>query len=574
MQDPLYVLILENDEIDVYVMIDSLISHGFSVKHLAVDNREDFIRAVTAGGPDGDFDVILADYSLPGYDALAALQDLQAHGVAVPFIIVTGVLDDRSAVESIRLGAKDYLLKDRLHRLGPAVERALGEVREARARREIERALNDEKEKTAQALRLANVDLEQRIAERTHELREANALLREEIVRRENLQQALVDVQKMRALGDLAAGVAHHFNNLLTAVIGNIEMALAKSRDPAVNERLGLALRASHTGASLTRQLLSFSRQQVIHPEVIDTSARLRDAGSLAMGVVRDALAIDVDIAADLLPIKVDASELELAILNLMFNARDAMDGAGTIRLSARNMADADRRPGLIGAFVLIEVADDGEGIAPELLSRVFEPFFTTKEIGRGSGLGLSQVHGFVHQAGGALTIDSTPGNGTAVRIFLPASDACAPAPDIAPPAELPGQPRNNSILVVDDEVLVAQLTGSILEQTGFKVEVSYDSAQAQRLLRGGTQYDLLVTDIVMPGMSGIELAEQAKIEFPAMSVLLITGHTDQHAELADKGLPVLVKPFTQAQLTGKVESILRANGSDAAMPAAPEFLG
>jgi signal transduction histidine kinase len=552
------VLILEDRRLDVDFMVDALKRDGLAVDWVHVDGEAPFIEAITCAGDDGRFDIILADHSLPGYNALAALAELRIRGLDTPFIVVTGQLEDEAAVDCIKRGATDYLLKDRTHRLGPAVRRALEERAESVERERISRALEQERRRVGEALERSNAALEQRIAARTRDLSTANERLKAEIAQREQMQQALVESQRLKAVGTFSAGVAHHFNNILAVVIGNLEMALSRPLDALLHERLSAALHASRTGAKLTRQLLSFSRQQPIRPEKVNPGPGLAGIGALLSGLLRDDIRMDIDVSADLWPIQVDLAELELAIVNIVVNARDAMPGGGTIRLTARNRVAPAGPAGPDRREIVIEIGDDGMGMPGHVLANAFEPFFTTKKVGRGNGLGLSQVHGFADQSGGTAEIESRPDVGTTVRLCLPALDETVIDPPLYNAAEQRDEPvRTGRILVVDDERLVARMSQQMLAEQGHDALSVFRPSEALELLRGGERFDLLLTDVVMPEMSGLQLAEIARAQDPELLILLVTGHTSDFEEIAATRFPILSKPFSPKVLCRLVGELL-----------------
>ncbi|MBI1200408.1 MAG: response regulator [Phenylobacterium sp.] len=559
MTEKLKILILEDEETDARLLIDELEQAGFAFECRVAKTGAEFVKLLQGkASAVFPFDLVLADHSLPGYDALAALGEVQRRGLDAPFIVVTGSLADEEAVECLRQGATDFLLKDRMKRLGPAVTRALSERRERQERDRMQEEVNRSRAAAAAALRKANATLEARIAERTRELVEANDRLTAEVAERQRAQQALQQTQKLQATGRLAAGVAHHFNNLLTIVMGSVEMALQGVTDERSRRRLTIALQASERGAGLTRQLLSFARKQMIRPELVEPSGRLADIGALFAGVLRSDVTVEAEVPEDLWSIFVDISELELAVLNLAFNARDAMPEGGKLTLRAANQ-NLDGEYDLTGRFVMIELADTGVGIAPDVLPRVFDPFFTTKEAGAGGGLGLSQVHGFAHQAGGAIDIESMPGEGTTIRIFLPAAQATPLARPVGSAAPRSGRPALGRILVVDDDVEVAEVAANMLQHHGFVVVQTHRAADAMALLDGGEMVDLVLSDIVMPGgMNGIELAEALRKKFPDLPILLATGHSDSVKDAAARGLQIITKPFLSSDLFERVNGLLQ----------------
>ncbi len=290
---------------------------------------------------------------------------------------------------------------------------------------------------------------------------------------------------------------------------------------------------------------------------MIEPSARLHDLAILLGGSLRGDITIETDLPVDLWSIEIDVSELELALLNLCINARDAMPNGGVVRLSAANRSVRNEQLGLAGDYVVIELADNGTGIPPEILPRVFDPFFTTKDVGAGTGLGLSQVHGFSHQSGGALAIDSVVGQGTTVKLYLPASPSAAAKSSAAEPA-VHEHRALAVVLVVEDDVDVADTTTGALERCGFTVKRAYRSGAALELLTQGETVDLVFSDIVMPdGMNGIELAEEVGRRFPRIPVLLATGYSDALADATAKGLQIISKPYRPKELCACIAELL-----------------
>jgi signal transduction histidine kinase/ActR/RegA family two-component response regulator len=386
--------------------------------------------------------------------------------------------------------------------------------------------------------------------------RDANERLIAEMAERQRAEEALRQAQRLQVVGQLAGGVAHDFNNLLTVVLGNLDVAFtAVSADEGMRKILGRAIAAAERGAKVTRQLLAFSRKQLLHPEVIEPSERLREAISMLERSLGDNIEIKADIRTDLWAVEIDPAQLELALLNLGLNARDAMTGGGVLRVSAFNQTVDDARLGITGDYVVIEIADTGAGIPAEVLPKVFEPYFTTKDVGAGSGLGLSQVHGFAHQSGGVVDIESTLGVGTTVRLFLRASHAVKTA---AVERLQTSARQTATILLVEDEASVAELAASVLQSAGFEVKLADRAQIALDLLSEGTNVDLILSDIKMPeGISGIELAETIKSRFPHIPVLLTTGYADAAANAAAKGLKIIAKPYRKDELGRSVAAFL-----------------
>jgi two-component system NtrC family sensor kinase len=303
---------------------------------------------------------------------------------------------------------------------------------------------------------------------------------------------------------------------------------------------------ATHRGETLTRQLLTYSRQQTLSPQVIDLTQRLPAVRELLARSLRTDIEIKVDVPDDLCAVRVDPGELELAILNLAVNAKDAMPDGGTITLRAKpvTLRGEASEEGLSGEFVAIRVTDSGHGITPEVLTRVFEPFFTTKEVGKGTGLGLSQVYGFAKQSGGTATVNSTQGRGTAVTIYLPRSHEAPPAAVAQAQTEAPAEPLG-TVLLVEDNSDVAEVGGALLRQLGYRVRSVANAQAAIAALRLDPDVDLVFSDILMPGgMNGLDLARELNERFPDIPVLLTTGYSASAKDAVLRGMVVLQKPY------------------------------
>ena len=371
-----------------------------------------------------------------------------------------------------------------------------------------------------------------------------------DVTERRRHEHVLQQTQRLQAVGTIAGGVAHNFNNLLTIVLGNLDLASQqRSNFDRVHPYLSAATAAAERGANLTWQLLAFARQQPLRPEPIEPSGQLRDLSTLIAESFPANITIETDIPSDLWVVEIDPSELQFALLNLGLNARDAMPGGGVLRLLAKNHVVQDDRLGLAGRYVVIEIADNGSGIPPEILPRVFEPFVTTKEVGAGVGLGLSQVHGFAHQSGGAVDIESGLGYGTTVRMYLPAVAELltATATSLVPERAYRAM---GTVLVVEDQRDLADFAGELFGQSHLEIKVVHRASAALTLLREGEKVDLVFSDIMMPdGMDGLELAEIMKKEFPGVPVLLTSGYSDVAADAITKGFQVIRKPYRMEEL-------------------------
>ena len=390
--------------------------------------------------------------------------------------------------------------------------------------------------------------------------------LKDETEQRLRAEEALRQAQKLEAMGRLTGGVAHDFNNLLMVVGNNLYLLKRLQPQLADSPQLAAIARAISSGENLTRQLLSFSRRQALRPEVI----RLQDSFPLLLAMIRPALgrAIQVsgDVAPDVLPVEVDPSELQLAIINLSVNAKDAMPRGGQLTITARNLTPGEM-PALEGAYVVVSVADTGEGIEPELLEKVFEPFFTTKPPGKGTGLGLSQVYALCVQAGGTARVESQPGKGTTVHLYLRATDsALAPAPADEPRV---AGPLDCRVLLVEDNEALADATRPILEALGCRVRHVASADQALELVRREERnYDVVLSDIVMPGtMDGLALAREILRGHPGLQIVLMTGYAAQLHNATQLKVDVLPKPCSPQMLqTALARALARRRRPDGAV--------
>lgn len=377
-----------------------------------------------------------------------------------------------------------------------------------------------------------------------------------DITDRRDLEAELHQAQKMEAIGQLTGGVAHDFNNLLTVITGNLELALGRVEDRHVAEMLRLAMDATEKGAALTQRLLAFARRQTLSPYAIDLAALVADLRELLGRTLGSGIEIATSVSGDLWPALVDASQLENAMLNLAINARDAMPFGGRLSIEATNCEVAEGEwPELKpGRYVSLVVRDSGQGMSPEIRAKAVQPFFTTKEIGKGSGLGLSMVYGFVKQTGGHVDIVSEIGRGTAVQLILPV------APPHVRPRSATGQgddtlqQQGGSVLVVDDDPGVLSVAVTMLESLGHRVTTAIDGPSALRWIKEGGPFDLLLTDIVLPGsMNGVQLANTALEQRPGLRVLLMSGYAEEALSEQDFPADLLRKPFRRRELAEKL---------------------
>jgi len=413
-------------------------------------------------------------------------------------------------------------------------------------------------------LRDANTELEHRVGERTRALTEAGRELKAEMRRREEAQASLLQAQKLEALGQLTGGVAHDFNNVLAAILGSFELLSARITDERLRRFVTIGERAARRAEALVRRLLAFARREQLTPVTIEPASLLRENASLIRHAAGSRVDYSLDVAPETWPVLADVHQLEVALLNLTVNARDAMPDGGQLTISARNVAADQPLPTDLapGDYVVLAVQDSGTGMPAEVLARATEPFFTTKEPGRGTGLGLAMVHGLALQSGGALRIHSTQGEGTRAEIWLPRAAARMTEPDGAEPATDPGLHGDATLLVVDDDDQVRPVTAGFLRDLGYTVIEAANAEAAEVLAHAAGSVDLAITDVVMPGADGPALAARLRAEWPGLPILFVTGHADRYRLEGEK---VLAKPFTSVELGRHVLERLGRGGGTAA---------
>ncbi|HEY8610046.1 MAG TPA: response regulator [Roseomonas sp.] len=371
------------------------------------------------------------------------------------------------------------------------------------------------------------------------------------------MEARLRQADKMQALGTMAGGVAHDFNNLLTAILGSLQLAGRRvGEEPGLRRLLRNATMAAERGSALTRRLLSFSRQNELMLRAVSVNRLILDMGDLLARTLGGTVVVRRELAADPGTAMVDPGQLELALLNLCINARDAMPAGGTITLSTAEVTlGAEDVPEVgAGPYVRVAVTDSGTGMTPEVLARVFEPFFTTKEVGKGTGLGLSMVYGLVRQSGGGMAIESTPGVGTRVALYLPSGGAEA-LREAGEAQDALATQDPVRVLVVDDDATVREVTAGFLAELGHDTVEAEDGPAALRVLESDPSVRLMVADFAMPRMTGAELSERARAMRPDLPILLVTGYAELTALAAD--IPVLHKPYRQADLAEQVAALL-----------------
>ncbi|UVD59136.1 response regulator [Rhizobium sp. Pop5] len=406
-------------------------------------------------------------------------------------------------------------------------------------------------------LRRLNENLEERVRERTGEVNAAHQTLIEEVAQRERAEEQLRQSQKMEAIGQLTGGVAHDFNNLLMVVLGNLEL-LGKylAGDAKATRLVDGAVQGARRGAALTQRLLAFARQQDLQVKPVDLAELVSGMNDLLRRSVGSSVSIEAILPATLPPALVDANQLELALLNLVVNARDAMPDGGTLSISLREEKVVGDKGDLgEGAYLVLAVTDSGTGMDAETLKKAVDPFFSTKELGKGTGLGLSMIHGLAVQLNGALLLTSEPGVGTTAELWLPATEQ-RPEHPAETGLPVPQAASRLKILLVDDDALIAMSSVDMLEDLGHQVAEANSGLQALELIRSGQHFDMMITDYSMPGMTGAQLAQAVRAIHPALPIVLATGYADLPAG-ADIDLPRLGKPYNQAQLAKEITKVM-----------------
>jgi signal transduction histidine kinase len=495
-----------------------------------------------------DATVVLVDLRMPEIDGFEVTRRLRADKDTehIPVILLSSEEDPEIKAKAFAVGANDYMVK------WPDPRELVARVRYHSAACIARRERDD-----------------------------AFVSLRHSQAQLAASQSALFQAQKMEAIGQLTGGVAHDFNNVLQIIGGNLQLLkLIGGLNDVAQERVDIALAGVERGAKLSSHLLAFARRQPLQAVVIDPGHLLREMDDMVRRVLGPRARVVTDIAHGLGSTLVDPNQLNNVLLNLAINARDAMAGGGTLTIRAANVGPAhlptDLPPEVqAGRWILIEVADTGKGMPPEVLARAFEPFFTTKPTGQGTGLGLSMAYGFVKQSGGEIVLRSSPGEGTSVRIYLPRSEA-EPAPqEEAAPAPLLGGPE--TILVVEDEEDVRSTTCGILSALGYRVLEAADAAAAVALIDkaagSGQHIDLVFTDVIMPGpVSSLQLGDVVRMKLPGAAVLYTSGYAEgvlTHEGKLESSVNLLQKPYHPDALSARIRHLLRRRGRTDSAPRA-----
>jgi len=425
-----------------------------------------------------------------------------------------------------------------------------------------------ERKKTEEALRNLNETLEERVSARTEQLAQANQRLQNEMFERERAEDALRHAQKMEAVGQLTGGIAHDFNNMLTGIIGSLDLMqryIANGRADEIGRFTDAAVSSANRAAALTHRLLAFSRRQSLDRKTIDVNELIRSLEDLIRRTKGDPIELKLRLADNVWSVSTDVSQLENALLNLVINARDAMPDGGELLIETANVyLDGNDittlEPVKAGDYLMLAVSDNGTGMTPSVRSKAFDPFFTTKPIGQGTGLGLSMIYGFAQQSGGHVSLDSLPGQGTCVRLYLPRLHAPEPEQPLAETvSETPTPATGETVVVVEDDPAVRMLVMDLLKELGYRAHEAEDAKSALPLLESDMRVDLLVTDVGLPGMNGRQMAEIARQHRPGLKVLFMTGYAQKAAErqgFLEDGMDMVAKPFSIEQLAGKIRTM------------------
>ena len=525
-QKMLRVFILEDNMDDVDLELYALRKAQFSVEYDIARNRSEFLEKLPRFSPD----IILADYALPDITGIEAIAFCRETGVDAPVILITGDGNETIAVDSLRRGAIDYILKKNITGLPARVDRAIEiwEDRKAKERAEAE------------------------------EIR---------------LQQLLSENQKMEAIGRLAGGIAHDFNNILTGIMGFAELCMAQdATDFGTRSKMESIVSLSQKGADLVKQLLIFSKKMVMEFKYIDLNAYLMETIHFFKRIVEETIEIKLELFDEVPKVKCDTGQFTQVLMNLVLNARDAMHGKGVITITtgkcpADNIPIADKQSEDVTWYAFISITDTGSGIDEHDLPRIFDPFFTTKEVGKGTGLGLSIVYSVVKAHSGIVTVSSGKGQGTTFTIYLPVSiegekEDSSPFYDKLPSRESSRMSGRETILVVEDEDVLRTLLSSFMRSLGYTVIAAPDGKEALALYEAEPErYQLVISDMLMPNMDGIELHQKLRDIRPEVKFIRVTGYslTDVDEKTLAALAAVLRKPYTPMQMINLVRETLDA---------------
>ncbi|MGC1106628.1 MAG: response regulator [Candidatus Acidiferrales bacterium] len=511
MGTPLKLLLIEDSEADAEMLVRAIRKGGYEINYKRVDTGEALQASLLES-----WDLVISDHSMPGFSGAAALKMVREKQADVPFVFVSGTIGEDAAVDAMRVGAQDYIMKGNLTRLVPAIERELREAKHRAEHRQTEL--------------------------RVHQL------------------------EKFEAIGKLAGGVAHDFNNVIGAIMGWAELGSDEVSEGSRAAKYFQQIRLqSERAAALTRQLLAYARRQTLEPRIMSLNQMIGEMTSLLRKVIGEQIEIKMVLAPDLQTTRADPSQLEQVIMNLCFNARDAMPGGGQLLMETRNV-DLDRtytqrheyaRP---GKYVVLSVSDTGMGMDAATMKRLFEPFFTTKEVGKGTGLGLATVYGIVKQHEGLIEVYSEPQKGSIFHVYLPASGGVVQrSAGGAEEAFVRG--GTETILVAEDHLGNREMADEMLQKLGYQVILAKDGEEAVEKFRESYRdIAMVVLDVVMPRMGGPDAYEKIRCIKPGVPVIFSSGYSEESARLASltsQGVALLQKPYGPKTLARKIREVL-----------------
>ncbi len=511
MEKKVRILLIEDSEDDAKLLLRELERGGFEVFPKRVESLKDFSDALDQES----WDLAISDFFLPKLTGLDVLTVFKSKKIDIPFLLVSGSVGEERAVQVMRAGAHDFIPKDNLSRLVPAVERELAES------------------KVRERLRVSEAQF--------------------------------IQSQKMEGIGRLAGGVAHDFNNVLAVILMNAEAALENlEHKEVVSRAVGQVKKSADRAAGLTRQLLAFTRKQVLEFKVVDLNIVARGMKEMLHSLIGADIDLKTSFDPNLWPVKVDYGQMEQVIMNLAVNSRDAMPGGGTLSLQTENRVVDEKLSldlGLSpGDYAVLVVKDSGFGITKEIQAKIFDPFFTTKAPGKGTGLGLSTVLGIVQQSGGHITVSSAPQEGTAFHIYLPRTVEVEESAKKEAEKSLAAQVQSRTILILEDEEELRTVLGMMLKKEGYQVLMPENSEEAIALSQEYSgQIHILLSDVVMPKMSGPDVAKVLMEMRPDLQLIFMSGYQDDKLDSQDgilKSAKFLQKPFSKNQLLEKLQEI------------------
>jgi two-component system cell cycle sensor histidine kinase/response regulator CckA len=638
---PLRVVIVEDVPEDAELLCRYLTRAGFELHSDVVSTRSALAERLRTTA----CHLVLSDFNLRDWSGLDALEIVRQQGRDIPFILVTGTIGEERAVQVMKAGAADYVLKDNLSRLSEAIRQTLSHVEERRQRRQAEQALAESEHKframteaspsaiyihdgerllyaNSAASIISGCSREELLAGDIWQVvhPEDSQMLQErmkswlqgqevsdrqqirtvtkggeqrwldfcaapiefdgrpavlcagiDITDQRRVEEQLRQSQKLEGIGLLSGGIAHDFNNLLNVIIGYSDLLLREVSPGKTRERLLQIVQAAERGAALTRQLLAFSRKQVLQPQVANLNTIVQEIQKLLTPLIGENIAIHTSLHPALGLVKVDPGQIEQVIMNLAVNARDSMSHGGELKIATDNVEfdqdDVRTRPGVgPGSGVVLSVSDTGSGMDAATKARIFEPFFTTKEVGKGTGLGLSTVYGIVKQSGGDILVDSELGQGTTFTIYLPRVFA-EPEHRLQKEARVTKPRRKATVLVLEDDAALRTLACECLESEGFTILAATTGAEAIHFAENHPgPIDLLLTDVVLPGMNGKESSSRIRKLRPEIQVIYVSGYTNDAVSklgILEAGSHFLQKPYGIADLTNKLSDLVEAAAAE-----------